>query len=129
MGFSSSIEFYQCIPVSLGLFCRVLSILLSAIFGLAIGYFALQNAAPVTIQMGEWVFQDVPLYLVAGRINYSPSYIRFNCRAATDFCQLGVRQSDRRWITLLRARHVPVQNFKHFKTLEIGWQKKPSEIL
>jgi len=35
-----------------------------------------------------------------------------------------VRQSDRRWITLLRARHVPVQNFKHFKTLEIGWQKK-----
>ncbi|HEY3152114.1 MAG TPA: LapA family protein [Candidatus Binatia bacterium] len=43
----------------------MLSILLSAIFGLAIGYFALQNAAPVTIQMGEWVFQDVPLYLVA----------------------------------------------------------------
>jgi hypothetical protein len=25
MGFSSSIEFYQCIPVSLGLFCRVLT--------------------------------------------------------------------------------------------------------
>jgi len=43
----------------------MLSILFSAIFGLAIGYFALQNAAPVTIQMGEWVFQDVPLYLVA----------------------------------------------------------------
>jgi uncharacterized integral membrane protein len=43
----------------------MLSILLSAIFGLAIGYFALQNAAPVTIQMGEWVFPDVPLYLVA----------------------------------------------------------------
>jgi uncharacterized integral membrane protein len=43
----------------------MLSILLSAIFGLAIGYFALQNAAPVTIQMGEWIFQDVPLYLVA----------------------------------------------------------------
>ena len=39
----------------------MLSILLSAIFGLAIGYFALQNAAPVTIQMGEWVFQEVPL--------------------------------------------------------------------
>jgi uncharacterized integral membrane protein len=43
----------------------MLSILFAAIFGLAIGYFAIQNAAPVTIQLGELVFQEVPLYLVA----------------------------------------------------------------
>jgi uncharacterized integral membrane protein len=43
----------------------MLSILFSAILGLAIGYFALQNATPVTIQVGELVFQEVPLYLVA----------------------------------------------------------------
>ncbi|HEV8726173.1 MAG TPA: hypothetical protein VGW77_36635 [Candidatus Binatia bacterium] len=43
----------------------MLSILFSAIFGLAIGYFAIQNATPVTIQIGELVLQDVPIYLVA----------------------------------------------------------------
>jgi uncharacterized integral membrane protein len=43
----------------------MLSILFSAILGLAIGYFALQNATPVTIQLGELVFSDVPLYLIA----------------------------------------------------------------
>lgn len=43
----------------------MLSIIFSAIFGLAVGYFALQNATPVSIQVGELVFPDVPLYLVA----------------------------------------------------------------
>jgi uncharacterized integral membrane protein len=43
----------------------MLSILFSAILGLAIGYFALQNATPVTIQLGELAFSDVPLYLIA----------------------------------------------------------------
>jgi uncharacterized integral membrane protein len=43
----------------------MLSVLFAAIFGLAIGYFAIQNATPVTIQMGELIFQEVPLYLVA----------------------------------------------------------------
>lgn len=42
----------------------MLSILLSVIFGLAIGYFATQNTAPVNIQFGDFVFQNVPLYLV-----------------------------------------------------------------
>jgi uncharacterized integral membrane protein len=43
----------------------MLSILLSAIFGLAIAYFALQNATPVTVQIGELVFPEVPMYLIA----------------------------------------------------------------
>jgi uncharacterized integral membrane protein len=43
----------------------MLSIIFSAIFGLVIGYFALQNATPVSIQVGEFIFPDVPLYLVA----------------------------------------------------------------
>jgi uncharacterized integral membrane protein len=43
----------------------MLSILFSAILGLAIGYFALQNATPVNIQLGEMVFSEVPVYLIA----------------------------------------------------------------
>jgi uncharacterized integral membrane protein len=43
----------------------MLSILFSALLGLAIGYFALQNATPVNIQLGELVLSDVPLYLIA----------------------------------------------------------------
>lgn len=43
----------------------MLSILFAAIFGLAIGYFAIQNAMPVSIQMGEFVLQEIPLYFVA----------------------------------------------------------------
>jgi uncharacterized integral membrane protein len=43
----------------------MLAILFSAIFGLAIGYFAIQNATPVTIQLGELVLQGVPVYLIA----------------------------------------------------------------
>ena len=43
----------------------MLSILFSALLGLAIGYFALQNATPVSIQLGELVFSDVPVYLIA----------------------------------------------------------------
>jgi uncharacterized integral membrane protein len=40
----------------------MLSILFSVIFGLAIGYFATQNTSPVTIQLGELRFENVPLY-------------------------------------------------------------------
>lgn len=40
------------------------AIFLSVIFGLGIGYFATQNTAPVAIQMGELILEDVPLYLV-----------------------------------------------------------------
>ncbi len=39
-------------------------LILGMIFGLAIGYFATQNTAPVTIQVGEYAFADIPLYLV-----------------------------------------------------------------
>jgi len=42
----------------------MLSMLFAIIFGLAIGYFATQNTAPVTIQLGELRFDNVPLYLV-----------------------------------------------------------------
>ena len=42
----------------------MLSILLSVVFGLAIGYFATQNTAPVTIQFGDLVVENVPLYMV-----------------------------------------------------------------
>lgn len=43
----------------------MLLIFLSMIFGLAIGYFATQNTWPVTIQFGELVLQNVPLYMIA----------------------------------------------------------------
>jgi uncharacterized integral membrane protein len=43
----------------------MLSVFFSVIFGLAIGYFATQNTAPVTIQLGELSVQNVPLYFVA----------------------------------------------------------------
>ena len=42
----------------------MLVILLSVVFGLAIGYFSTQNTAPVTVQFGDIVLPDVPLYLV-----------------------------------------------------------------
>jgi len=42
----------------------MLSILLSVVFGLAIGYFATQNTAPVSVQFGEFVIENVPLYMV-----------------------------------------------------------------
>ena len=42
----------------------MLSILLSVVFGLVIGYFATQNTAPVAIQFGEFVIENVPLYMV-----------------------------------------------------------------
>jgi uncharacterized integral membrane protein len=35
-----------------------------SIFGLAIGYFATQNTTPVTIQVAQYAFKEVPLYLV-----------------------------------------------------------------
>jgi uncharacterized integral membrane protein len=42
----------------------MLVILLSVVFGLAIGYFSTQNATPVTLQFGDFTLLDVPLYLV-----------------------------------------------------------------
>jgi len=42
----------------------MLSILLSVILGLAIGYFATQNTAPASVQFGEFVIENVPLYMV-----------------------------------------------------------------
>jgi uncharacterized integral membrane protein len=43
----------------------MLSIFLSVCLGLAIGYFATQNTAPVSLQFGEFVLDNVPLYVVA----------------------------------------------------------------
>ena len=43
----------------------MLSILLSVCLGLVIGYFATQNTAPVSLQFGEFVLDNVPLYVVA----------------------------------------------------------------
>jgi len=42
----------------------MLVLLVGVIFGLAIGYFATQNTSPVTIQVAEYAFKEVPLYLV-----------------------------------------------------------------
>ena len=42
----------------------MLVLIVGVIFGLAIGYFATQNTTPVTIRVAEYVFEDVPLYLV-----------------------------------------------------------------
>jgi len=42
----------------------MLILLVGVIFGLAIGYFATQNTTPVTIQVAQYAFKEVPLYLV-----------------------------------------------------------------
>ncbi len=39
-------------------------LLIAVVFGLAVGYFATQNTTPVTIQLNEYAWKDVPLYLV-----------------------------------------------------------------
>ncbi|HEY7219074.1 MAG TPA: LapA family protein [Candidatus Binatia bacterium] len=43
----------------------MVSILLTVIFGLGIGYFATQNTAPVALRVGDFIWPDVPLYVVA----------------------------------------------------------------
>lgn len=43
----------------------MVSILLTVIFGLGIGYFATQNTAPVALRVGDFIWSDVPLYVVA----------------------------------------------------------------
>ena len=43
----------------------MLAILLAVIFGLGVGYFATENTAPVALRFGEFVVENVPLYLVA----------------------------------------------------------------
>jgi len=43
----------------------MLSILLAVIFGLGVGYFATENTTPVALRFGEFVVENVPLYLVA----------------------------------------------------------------
>lgn len=43
----------------------MMSILMIALFGLAFAFFAVQNTTPVTIQFGEFMMVDVPLYIVA----------------------------------------------------------------
>jgi uncharacterized integral membrane protein len=42
----------------------MLVLLFGVIFGIAVGYFATQNTTPVTVQIGEYAFADIPLYLV-----------------------------------------------------------------
>ena len=42
----------------------MLVLLVGVIFGIAIGYFATENTTPVTIRIAEYVFEEVPLYLV-----------------------------------------------------------------
>ena len=43
----------------------MLSILLALIFGLGVGYFATENTTPVALRFGDFVVENVPLYLVA----------------------------------------------------------------
>ncbi|MGE5303480.1 MAG: lipopolysaccharide assembly protein LapA domain-containing protein [Alphaproteobacteria bacterium] len=38
-------------------------LLIGVIFGIAIAYFATQNTTPVTVQIGEYAFANIPLYL------------------------------------------------------------------
>jgi uncharacterized integral membrane protein len=42
----------------------MLALLVAVIFGVAIAYFGIQNISPVTIRFNEYVWNDVPLYLV-----------------------------------------------------------------
>ena len=43
----------------------MLAIFLAVIFGLGVGYFATENTTPVALRFGEFVVENVPLYLVA----------------------------------------------------------------
>lgn len=42
----------------------MLVLLIAVISGIAIAYFGMQNISPVTIRLNEFVWNDVPLYLV-----------------------------------------------------------------
>ena len=42
----------------------MLVLLVAVISGVAIAYFGMQNISPVTIRLNEYVWDDVPLYLV-----------------------------------------------------------------
>ena len=42
----------------------MLVLLVAVISGIAIAYFGMQNTSPVTIRLNEYVWNDVPLYLV-----------------------------------------------------------------
>src|SRR5262245_1086024 len=42
----------------------MLALVIAAIFGLGIGYFATQNITPITIQFADYVVEEVPLYVV-----------------------------------------------------------------
>ena len=42
----------------------MLVLLVAVISGIAIAYFGMQNISPVTIRFNEFVWNDVPLYLV-----------------------------------------------------------------
>jgi len=42
----------------------MLVLLIAVISGIAIAYFGMQNISPVTIRLNEFVWDDVPLYLV-----------------------------------------------------------------
>jgi uncharacterized integral membrane protein len=42
----------------------MLVLLVAVISGIAIAYFGMQNITPVTIRLNEFVWNDVPLYLV-----------------------------------------------------------------
>jgi len=43
---------------------HMLVLLVAVISGIAIAYFGMQNVTPVTIRLNEFVWNDVPLYLV-----------------------------------------------------------------
>jgi uncharacterized integral membrane protein len=42
----------------------MLVLLIAVAFGLAVGYFATQNTTPVTIRLGDYALEEVPLYVV-----------------------------------------------------------------
>jgi uncharacterized integral membrane protein len=43
---------------------HMLVLLVAVISGIAIAYFGMQNISPVTIRLNDYVWDDVPLYLV-----------------------------------------------------------------
>jgi uncharacterized integral membrane protein len=43
---------------------HMLVLLVAVISGVAIAYFGMQNISPVTIRLNQYVWEDVPLYLV-----------------------------------------------------------------
>ena len=71
----------------------MLVLLVAVISGIAIAYFGMQNISPVTIRLNEYVWNDVPLYLVI-----VGSVVGWTLHGRNSlFCQVGFFDADHLW--------------------------------